>query len=177
MILAPTSGPIGIQPHGHVARMINRDATTLALGDLVITSFNHTSSVYPPTTVAEQALSPFACVKLADGNEGASAGNGAHAQAGYMGVVVDLGPEGGTTGTEVLVQFGGICKAKVNPVTNNAVIGSKLYASDTAGQLTNEGGSAAPDTTVAIALATKAAGSVGLIDVLMFSGPIDITTQ
>lgn len=177
MILAPTSGPIGIQPHGHVARMINRHSAALALGDVVISSFNHTSAVYPPTTVAEQALSPFACVKLADGDAAATNGNGAHAQAGYLGVVVDLGSESGAAGTEVLVQFGGICKASVNPDTNNAVLGSKLFVSDTAGQLTNAGGSTAPDTTVAIALETKASGSAGLINVLLFSGPMDVTTQ
>lgn len=176
MIIAPTSGTIGMQPHGSIARMINKHSAALAVGDLVINSFNHTNAVYPATTTAESILSPFACVKLADGNADASSGNGAHANAGYVGVVTDLQANAGAVGTEVLVQFGGVVKANVNPTTNNAVIGSKLFMGDTAGQLVNAGGSTDPDTTVAIALESKTAGSAGLINVLLFNGPIDGTT-
>ena len=176
MIIAPTSGSIGIQPHGSSAACVNKHSATLAVGDVVITSFNHSGAVYPATTAAESILSPFACVKLADGNADASSGNGAHANAGYIGVVIDLTATLGVVGTNVVVQFGGIAKANVNPTTNNAVIGSKLFLSDTAGQLANDAGSTAPDTTVAIALESKTAGSAGLINVLLFNGPIDGTT-
>lgn len=176
MILAPTSGSIGMQPHGSAVSVVNKHSAALAVGDVVITSFNHTGSVFPATTTAESILSPFACVKLADGNAAASSGDGAHAQAGYLGVVIDLTATLGAVGTNVVVQFGGTVKAKVNPTTNNAVIGSKLFLSDTAGEFGNEGGSSAPDTTVAIALETKTAGSAGLINVLLFNGPIDGTT-
>ena len=179
MFLAPTSGPIGIQPHGTTAKVMNRHSSAVAVGDVVITSFDHTSAAYSsaPDNDAALRLSPFSCVKLADGNDGASSGDGTHSQAGYLGVVIGLGSQAGAAGTEIDVQFGGIAKANVNPDTNNAVLGSKLFLSDTAGQLTNEGGSSSPDTTVAIALETKAAGSAGLINVLLFNGPIDCTTQ
>ena len=175
MIIAPTSGSIGMQPHGNSVACVNKHSATLVVGDVVITSFDHTDVVYPATTAAQSILSPFACVKLADGNAAASNGNGAHAQAGYIGVVTDLTATLGVVGTSVVVQFGGIVKAKVNPTTNNAVIGSKLCLSDTAGELGNAGGSTDPDTTVAIALETKTAGSAGLINVLLFNGPIDGT--
>ena len=166
MILAPTSGPVGIQPHGFVAAMVNKHSAALAIGDVVITSFDHTSAVYPPTTIAQQSLSPFACVKLADGNDGDSSGDGSHSNGGYVGVVVGLGSEDGAVDSQVLVQFGGICKAKVNPTSNNAVLGSKLSLSDTAGEFGNAGGSTT-DTWFAIALETKASGSAGLINVAM----------
>lgn len=166
MIFAPTAGPVGFQPHGHTCRMVNKHSAALAIGDVVITSFGHTSSVYPPTTVAQQSLSPFACVKMADGNVSDTNGDGSHANGGFVGVVTELGSESGAVGSEVVVQFGGICRANVNPTTNNAVIGSKLTLSDTAGQLANAGG-ATTDTWCAIALETKAAGSAGLINVVL----------
>ena len=179
MILAPTSGPIGIWPHGHVARMVNRSGGALVLGDVVITSFNHTSAAYSAAPVDDAALrlSPFASVKKADGDADASAGNGAHAQAGYIGVVVGLGSFSGADATEVDVQFGGICSATVAANTNNVVVGSKLFLSNTAGRFGNEGDSAAPDTTVAISLGSVTAGGSSSINVLLFNGPIDGTTQ
>lgn len=167
MILSPTAPQIGVQPHASVARMVNKSGGALAIGDVVITSFNHTSSVYPATTTAEAYLSPFACVKKADGNASAASGNGAHANCGILGVVVDLGSYSGADNTEVVVQIGGVCKASVNPSTNNAVIGSKLFVSDSAGEFTNEAGSSDPDTLAAIALETKAHSSAGLIWVVL----------
>jgi len=177
MILAPTSGPIGIWPHGHVARMINRSGGALVLGDVVINSFNHTSAAYSaaPENDAALRLSPFASVKKADGNAAASSGDGAHSQAGYIGVVVGLGNFVGADSTEVDVQFGGICPATVFASTNNVVLGSKLFLSDTAGRLGNEGDSANPDTTVAISLGAVTAAASGTINVLLFNGPIDGT--
>jgi hypothetical protein len=146
--------------------MVNKHSAALAVGDVVITSFGHTSAVYPATTIAQQSLSPFSCVKLADGNAADTNGDGSHANGGFVGVVSELGSESGAVGSEVVVQFGGVCRAKVNPSTNNAVIGSKLALSDTAGELTNAGG-ATTDTWCAVALETKAAGSAGLINVVM----------
>lgn len=177
MILAPTSGPIGIWPHGHVARMVNRSGGALVLGDVVITSFNHTSAAYSAAPLDDAALrlSPFASVKKADGDAAASSGNGAHAQAGYIGVVVGLGAFSGADATEVDVQFGGICSATVAANTNNVVLGSKLFLSDTAGRFGNEGDSSNPDTTVAISLGSVTAGGSSSINVLLFNGPIDGT--
>ena len=167
MILAPTSPQIGVQPHSSVARMVNKSGGALAIGDVVITSFNHTSSVYPATTTAEAYLSPFACVKKAEGDANGSSDNGAHANCGILGVVVELGSYSGADNTEVVVQISGVCKASVNPASNNAVIGTKLFVSDTAGQFTNAGGSSSPDTLAAIALESKTASTAGLIWVVL----------
>jgi hypothetical protein len=157
--------------------MINSTSGALALGDVVITSFNHTSAAYSaaPASDAALRLSPFACVKKAEGDVGATSGNGAHAQAGYIGVVVGLGNFTGASNTEIDVQFGGICAAKVFANTNNVVLGSKLFLSDTAGRFGNEGDSANPDTTVAISLGAVTATESGTINVLLFNGPIDGT--
>ena len=177
MNFAPTSGPLGIWPHGHIARVVNRSGGALVLGDVVITSFNHTNAAYSTAPVDEAALrlSPFACVKKAAGNAGATSGNGAHAQAGYIGVVVGLGSSSGADGTDVDVQFSGICSATVFANTNNVVLGSKLFLSDTAGRFGNEGDSSNPDTTVALSLGSVTAGGSSNINVLLFNGPIDGT--
>lgn len=178
MILAPTSGPIGIQPHGTTAKVINRHSSAVAVGDVVITSFDHTSAAYSsaPATEAALRLSPFSCVKLADGNDDAASGDGTHSNAGFIGVVIGLGGQAGAAGTEIDVQFGGIVNANVKATTNNVVLGSKLFLSDTAGRLGNEADSANPDTTVALSLGSVTAGAtVGNIPVLLFNGPIDAT--
>jgi hypothetical protein len=176
MILAPNNGALGVQPAGTIARCINRDSTAVAVGNVVITSFNHSSVIYPPAeTVASFELSPFSCVKLADGNLGATNGDGAHAQAGYIGVVTALPSGSGAQGQVVQVQFGGVANALVFANTNNVVIGSKLFLSDTAGRLGNEGDSANPDTTVAISLGAVTAAASATIPVLLFNGPIDGT--
>lgn len=181
MILAPTFGPIGIQPHGATAKVINRHSSAVAVGDVVITSFAHTNAAFStsPADDAALRLSPFSCVKLADGDlaNGGTAEDGGHAQAGYLGVVIGLGGQSGAAGTEIDVQFGGVAAATTVATTNNIVLGSKLYLSDTAGRLANAAGSTAPDTSVAISLGAVTAGSTGTINVLLFNGPIDCTTQ
>ena len=178
MYLAFNNGPVGVQPHGIKTNCINKHGSALAIGDVVITSFAHTNAIYPPVdTVASLRLSPFSCVKKADGDQAASSENGAHAQAGYLGVVTGLGQSSGANDTEVEVQFGGIANALCAAVTNNIVLGSKLYVSDTAGRFGNAADSTAPDTTVAIALGSVTAAATGVISCLLFPGPIDVTTQ
>jgi len=178
MILGFNSGPIGIQPHGVKALCVNKHGSALAIGDVVITSFAHTNAIYPPAdTVTSLRLSPFSCVKKADGDLAATGENGAHAQAGYVGVVTGLGQSAGADNTDVEVQFGGIANALCAAVTNNIVLGSKLYLSDTAGRFGNAADSTAPDTTVAVSLGSVTAAATGIIPVLLFNGPIDVTTQ
>ena len=163
MILAPTSGALGIQPHGVTTRCVNRSGGTLAIGDVVVTSFAHTSpnAVYPPTSIAEQSQSPFACVVKADGTL-------ATVQAGYLGVVVGLGAQAGASLSEVDVQFGGIVKAKVAAVTAAVVMGSQLAVDDTAGQFGNA--AATPSTYgCAIALEGVAIAATETITVLVRS--------
>ena len=155
MLLAPTSGDIGVQPHGHTARVINRSATTLAIGDLVVTSFDHSGAVYPATTTAETRLTPFSSVKLADGSP---------VTKGYLGAVVDLGSANGANGTEVVVQFGGIVKAKAT-ATAAISIGTALGVSDTAGGL-DTGGAATSTYPAAVALEVKGSGTA-VINVLL----------
>jgi hypothetical protein len=176
MILAPNNGPLGIQPAGTSARCINRDSTAVVVGNVVITSFNHTDVIYPPTeTVASFELSPFSCVKLAEGDVNATNGNAGHKNAGYIGVVTSLPSGSGAQGQVVNVQFGGIATALVAAETNNVIVGSKLFLSDTAGRFGNEGDSTQPDTTVAISLGAVTAGASANIPVLLFNGPIDGT--
>jgi hypothetical protein len=140
--------------------MVNRAAAALAIGDVVVTSFAHTSAVYPATTVAQQSLTPFACVVLADGNTSTP---------GYIGVVVDLGSEAGAIGTEVTVQFGGIVAAKVTATSAAVVMGTVLSISDGAGAF---GNAAAATSTypAAISLGGVDSGSTGTINVLVNSG-------
>ena len=174
MILAPTFGPIGIQSAGAVASMINKHSAAVAIGDVVITSFSHTSAVYPPASSDPQSitnlrLSPFSCIKLAEGDVNTS-------NCGYIGSVVGLGSASGAVGTEVLVQFGGVVKAKVFCNTADTIdIGNRLFLSDTAGRFGSAADSATPDTTVAIALESVAANTSAIINVLLFNGPIDGT--
>ena len=155
MLLAPTSGDIGVQPHGHTARVINRSGGALAIGDLVVTSFAHASVVYPATTTAETRLTPFSSVVKADGSP---------VTKGYLGAVVDVGSAGGANGTEVVVQFGGIVKCKAT-ATAAIIIGTGLGVSDTAGEL-DTGGSAASTYPAAVALEAKSSGT-GVINVLL----------
>lgn len=157
MLLAPTSGDIGVQPHGHVARVINRSGGAVVIGDLVVTSFGHGSVVYPATTTAETRLTPFSSVTLADGSPVTN---------GYLGAVVDLGSANGANGTEVVVQFGGIVKAKAT-ATSAISIGSPLGVSNTAGGLQCDSASAFASTyPAAVALEAKASGT-GVINVLL----------
>jgi hypothetical protein len=157
MLLAPTSGDIGVQPHGQTARVINRSGGALAIGDLVVTSFAHGSVVYPATTTAETRLTPFSSVVKADGSP---------VTVGYLGAVVDLGSASGADGTEVVVQFGGIVKAKALATTAIS-IGSSLGISNTAGQLECDSATGFASTyPAAVALEAKSSGT-GVINVLL----------
>lgn len=130
MLLAPTSGDIGVQPHGHTARVINRSGGALVVGDVVVTSFAHSGVVYPATTTAETRLTPFSNVVKADGNA-------SPITKGYLGAVVDLGSANGANNTEVVVQFGGIVNAKVTATTAAIAFGENLGVSDGAGAFGN----------------------------------------
>lgn len=154
MIIAPTSGSIGMQLHGSQIRMINKSAATLAIGQAVTNSYAHTGFVYPATTVAESNLTPFACCTIALGAT-------ATAKGGYIGVVIDLQTGAGAVGTEVLVQFGGIVKAKVTSGTTATAFGTPLTVHNTNGGLDN--GVAADATTgCAIALEALASGTANI---------------
>jgi len=157
MFLAPTSGDIGVQPHGHTARVINRSGGALVVGDLVVTSFAHASVTYPATTIAQARLTPFANVVKADGSP---------VTLGFLGAVVDVGSSSGANGTEVVVQFGGVCKVKTT-ATAAVSIGSVLGPSDTAGELTT-GASTTSTYPAAISLQALASGTA-VIDVLLLS--------
>lgn len=163
MIHAPTFGPIGIQPHGTVAKMINAEASTaLALGDVVVLSFA-SPSTYSVAPLNDAALrnSCFSRVRLADNDAAGKAG-------GFLGVVVGLGNASGAAGTEVDVQFGGIVSTNVNAVTNAITFGTPLFLSDTVGKLSNAAGSTT-DYTAGISLATTdvSAAASGTINVLL----------
>ena len=159
MILAPTSGPLGIQPHGTIARMRVQGAT-VAIGDVVVTSHAHTTYTYPPTTTAEFNASPFCNVRPAEGDQALHNG--------FIGVVIGLSTEGvGTVGSDVLVQFGGVCKAKVT-ATVAVSRGSALTVSNTAGEFGNQD---AATGTVAAAVALEAlASGTAQIQVLLQGG-------
>ena len=157
MFLAPTSGDIGVQPHGHTARVINRSGGALVVGDLVVTSFAHASVTYPATTIAQSRLTPFANVVKAAG---------AGTTPGYLGAVVDVGSSNGANNSEVVVQFGGVAKVKTT-ATAAVSIGTTMTVSNTVGGL--EGGTAPTSSyPAAISLQSLASGTA-VIDVLLTS--------
>jgi hypothetical protein len=171
MFLAPTAGPIGIQPMGVQAIMINKGAATAIIGDVVCCSWNHTNAVYPPVStdpqsIANLRLSPFSCVKLAEGDVALTA-------VGYIGVVIGLGQNLGLIGSEILVQFGGVAVARTTATTSALVMGDVVCLSNVAGEFSNKVGSTAPDTAVGIALEGVAIGATSFINVLLFEGPLD----
>lgn len=159
MILAPTNGPLGIQPHGSAARMIVQGAT-VSVGDVVVTSHAHNAYTFPPTTTAQFNNSPFCNVRPAEGDQALHNG--------FIGVVIDLGTEGtGTVGSEVTVQFGGTCRAKVT-ATAAVSRGSALTVSNTPGSFDNSTGA---DGTVAAAVALESlASGTAQIQVLLQGG-------
>lgn len=171
MNFAPTSGPIGVQPHGGQFRMVNKHASALAVGDVVMLSYKHTFAAFStaPASDAALRLSPFSCVVKADGVLSGSP------LANHIGVVTDVGSYGGLTDTEVTVQFGGIATASVSAVSAAINLGNVLFIGDatasTVGLLTNAAGSTDPDGPVAIALnnTAVASGATGSIPVLLFS--------
>lgn len=159
MILAPTNGPIGIQPHGSNARMVYKSSTAATVGTVVCLDFSQT---YPPTTLATMESSMFATCVRAVGNSGTVHGP--------IGVVVDLLDGAGAQNTYVIVQFGGIVKANVTSGTGNAVSkGNALGVADAGGVF----GTAANSTSVypaAIALEAVAAATSTTINVLLNPG-------
>lgn len=166
MIHAPTAGPIGLQPHGTIAKMINRDSATLAIGDVVVLSFAHSGAAFSITPTSDSALrlSPLAGVVKTDSGS---------LDYGYLGVVTDLGSAAGVTGTEVSVQFGGIALVNCQADTSNAItFGQKLCVNDDdsfKGTLTNVGSTSVTETvpSVAVSLGTLAANSSGQVAVLL----------
>jgi len=158
MIFAPTSSALGFQPHGAVCRMIVQGAT-VAVGDVVVISHAHTAYTYPATTAAQAEAGPFCNVRPAAGNQALHNG--------IIGVVVAL-PQGvGTVNSQVDVQFGGTCLAKV---TAAAAVsrGTRLVVSDTAGEF-DTGGNAAGTVASAVALGELASGTAQ-IQVLLQGG-------
>lgn len=165
MIHAPTAGPIGLSPHGTIAKMINRDSATLALGDVVGLWFAGSSAFsLTPTSDAALRLSPLAGVVKTDS---------AAMDYGFIGVVVDLGSLAGVTGTEVSVQFGGIALVNCQADSGQAITyGQKLCINDDdsyKGTLTNVGSTSATETvpSIAVSLGTLAANSAGQVAVLL----------
>jgi hypothetical protein len=156
MLLAPTSGDIGVQPHGQTARVINRSGGALVVGDLVVTSFAHSGVVYPATTIAQARLTPFANVVKADGDSSTP---------GYLGAVVDVGSSSGANNTEVVVQFGGAAKVKTT-ATGPVVIGSILGIANASGGLIDSTGASTSSYPAGIALQALASGTA-VIDVLL----------
>ena len=168
MIHAPTMGPIGLQPHGTLVRMINRDSATLAVGDVVRLSFDHTGNAFSLVPASDSALrlSPLASVKKTD----SGAANGDY---GFIGVVYDLVGGTGATGQEILVQFGGIANVKCQCDSGQAItFGQKLVINDDDnffGTLTNIASTTVSETVPAIAISfgTLTANTSGLVPVLM----------
>lgn len=130
MILAPTNGPLGIQPHGQQARMLYKSATACVVGNVVCLQF--TGNTYPPTNVAGMETSPFANCVLATGNTAAHNGP--------IGVVVDLLDGAGAQNTYITVQWGGAVRALVNAHTGeDAPKGTGLGITDAGGKFGTAG--------------------------------------
>lgn len=127
MTFAPVQNRLGVQPVGTTVTCVNKSGTSVAIGDLVITSFIHAGAVVNPEQAANTGY-VFNCIRKAVSTE---TGN-----TGYLGVVTGLMTGAGDNGREVQVQFGGICSAKVL-VTATVTPGTLLSVSATAGVLTN----------------------------------------
>ena len=130
MTFAPVQNRLGVQPVGTTVTCVNKSGTSVAIGDLVITSFIHAGAVVDPQQAANTGY-VFNCIRKAVSTE---TGN-----TGYLGVVTGLMTGAGANGREVAVQFGGICSAKVL-VTATVTPGTLLGVSTTAGVLTNSTG-------------------------------------
>lgn len=127
MTFAPIQNRLGVQPVGTTVTCVNKSGTSVAIGDLVITSFIHAGAVVDPQQAANTGY-VFNCIRKAVSTE---TGN-----TGYLGVVTGLMAGAGGNGREVEVQFGGICSVKVL-VTATVTPGTLLGVSSTAGVLTN----------------------------------------
>jgi hypothetical protein len=129
MIFTPSAGPLGAHPVNYTTKCVVRTAT-VAVGDVVATSFLHGSAVIDPS-LGYDPLYVFNCVAPADGD--LTNFNG------YIGVVTDLVGTSGAVGSTVTVQFGGIVTAKV--IASGALtIGALLEPGDTAGSFVDVGG-------------------------------------
>jgi hypothetical protein len=127
MTFAPIQNRLGVQPVGTTVTCVNKSGTSVAIGDLVITSFIHAGAVVNPEQAANTGY-VFNCIRKAVSTE---TGN-----TGYLGVVTGLMTGAGGNGREVQVQFGGICQAKVL-VNATVSSGTLLGVSATAGVLSN----------------------------------------
>jgi hypothetical protein len=127
MTFAPIQNRLGVQPVGTTVTCVNKSGTSVAIGDLVITSFIHAGAVVNPQQAANTGY-VFNCIRKAVSTE---TGN-----TGYLGVVTGLMAGAGANGREVEVQFGGICQAKVL-VNATVSSGTLLGVSSTAGVLSN----------------------------------------
>lgn len=132
MIFTPMAGPLGAHPAPYITKCVARVAT-LAVGDVVVTSFLHSTPVLDPS-LGYDPLYVFNCVAPADGN--LTNNNG------YIGVVTDLNGTSGAVGSIVTVQFGGIVTAKVTPSTT-LVPGTILTPSDAGATFVDGGGATA----------------------------------
>lgn len=150
MILAPTNGPLGIQPHGQQARMLYKDTTACVVGNVVCLQF--TGNTYPPTNVAGMETSPFATCVRAQGDE--SAHNGP------IGVVVDLLDGAGALNTYITVQWGGVVRALVNAASGETVAkGAGLGIIDDPGGKFGTAGNCSSAFNAAISLETLTAAA------------------
>ena len=127
MTFAPIQNRLGVQPVGTTVTCVNKSGTSVAIGDLVITSFIHAGAVVNPEQAANTGY-VFNCIRKAVSTE---TGN-----TGYLGVVTGLMAGAGGNGREVEVQFGGICSVKVL-VDATVTPGTLLGISSTAGVLSN----------------------------------------
>ena len=59
---SPSANNIGMDLNVPTVRMVNRDAATLVVGDVVVMSTAHTGVVYPPTTRTQEPFSPLASI-------------------------------------------------------------------------------------------------------------------
>ena len=129
MMFASNHGPIGILPAPINVKATVR-GTTVAVGDVVVTSAIHSSATFDPNANGD-ALYIFNNVRIIDGNEARNNG--------YVGVVTSLLGTDGSAGNAVAIQFGGIVTAKV---TASAALdpGALLGAADAGAALTDTGG-------------------------------------
>jgi hypothetical protein len=179
MIFAPTAGPYGLQTHTTTARMINRNGSALAVGDVVQTSWEHTGAstffTTTPSTDATLRTSPLACVVKIDAVEQDNV-----VAPCFIGVVTDIGNYGGADGTEVSVSFGTILSVNVKAIGGAVAYGAALGAGDSTlspsavGLLIPNAQSTDPDVIVAYALGPVDSGATALCPVIFLPQPIAI---
>jgi hypothetical protein len=143
MIFTPSAGPLGAHPVNYTTKCVVRTAT-VSVNTVVCTSFLHSTPVVDPS-LGYDPLYVFNSVAPVEGD--LTNNNG------YVGVVTDLAGTSGAVGSIVTVQFGGITNARVTSSAALA-IGANLTASDTAGILTDTGGTATGTVPCAILMET-----------------------